>query len=193
MHAVRSAPVLAALLGLAVTVGATGCDVISGRNSAAPVASQLSTSAAIVAHPATAHASSPAVKASATPTSSGGFQNLPATAAVESALLQAYVTMKSIPASDVAGSRPGSVYYGYDKATETYWAMAGYEPSSKASQAVQVNFQDGGDFGLFKRVGAGPWQASLGSVPGICVEQRFFPKAVLAAWSLPTTHPAGMC
>jgi hypothetical protein len=71
--------------------------------------------------------------------------------------------------------------------------MAGYEPSSKASQAVLVNFQDGGSFALFKKAGAGSWQGVLGGLPGICVEQRFFPKAVLAAWSLPTTHPASMC
>ncbi|TVZ05642.1 hypothetical protein EAS64_14145 [Trebonia kvetii] len=187
MHAVRVAPVVAAVLGLLVIGAATGCDAISGHHSAAPVASQLSTSAAVVSRPA-GHAS-PAIKGK----SSGGVQNLMATAAVRSALLQAYVAMKHIPASDVAGSKPDSVYYGYDKATKTYWAMASYETSSKASQAVQVNFQDGGDTGLFKRVGAGTWQASLGGMPGICVELRFFPKAVLAAWSLPTTHPASMC
>jgi hypothetical protein len=194
MHAVRVAPVLAAVLGLLVASGATGCDALSGQGSAAPVASQLSSSSAAVVsksagHPATRPASSPAVKGK----SSAGFQNLLATPAVQSALLAAYVAMKRIPASDVAGTRPDSVFYGYDKATDTYWAMAGYEPSSKASQDVQVNFQDGGDFGLFKRVGAGPWQASLGGMPGICVELRFFPKPVLAAWSLPITHPAGMC
>lgn len=193
MHAVRVAPVLAAVLGFAVVLGATGCDAIPGRNSAALVASQLSTSAAVVSkpagHPATGAASSPAVKGK----SSGQVQNLPATAALRSALLAAYVAMKGIPASEVAGTRPGSVYYGYVKATGTYWAMAGYEPSSKASGAVQVNFQDGGDLGLFKRVGAGQWQASLGGVPVICVELRFFPKAVLTAWALPATHPSGMC
>jgi hypothetical protein len=187
MHAVRVAPVVAVVLGLLVMSGAAGCDAISGHHSAAPVASQLSTSAAVVSRPA-GHAS-PAVKGK----SSGGVKNLTATAAVQSALLQAYVAMKHIPASDVADSQPGSVYYGYDKATKTYWAMARYDPSRKAPQAVEVSFQDGGSIGFFKRVGAGPWQASLGGVPVICEELRFFPKAALAAWSLPTTHPASMC
>jgi hypothetical protein len=192
MHAVRVAPVVAAVLGLAVAIGATGCDVLAGRTSSAPVASQLSTAAGIVSrpasHPATAPASSHAAKAK----SSGGIQDLLATAAVQSALLEAYLAMKHIPAADVTGSQPGGVYYGYDKATKTYWAKASYEVSSKAPQDVQVNFQDGGDTGLFKKVGTGPWQASLGGDPGLCVDLHFFPKAVLAAWSLPTTHPAAM-
>ena len=194
MHAVRVAPVVAAVLGLLVPVGATGCDAISVPGSAAPVAGQLSTSAAIISrpagHPVTASPSSPA-KASAT--SSGGVQNLQATAAVQSALLAAYVVMKNIPAADVAGTQPGTVYYGYDKATNTYWAIARYSPSRRASQAVDISFQDGGDMGFFKRAGAGAWQAWLGGVPVTCAELRFFPKAALAAWSLPTTHPSGMC
>ncbi len=52
MHAVRVAPVVAVVLGLLVMSGAAGCDAISGHRSAAPVASQLSTSAAVVSRPA---------------------------------------------------------------------------------------------------------------------------------------------
>jgi hypothetical protein len=115
---------------------------------------------------------------------------------VRSELTAAYVALRGIKTSDVAGASttPGSVYYAYDPATHTYWAQAHFEPSATASQQVQVNFQDGGSFGLFKKVGTGPWQAVIGGEPGVCAELRFFPKAVLAVWLLPTAPPQqNMC
>jgi len=36
----------------------------------------------------------------------------------------AYVAFRQISVSDVSGTRPNSVYYAYDQATNTYWAMA---------------------------------------------------------------------
>ena len=69
-------------------------------------------------------------------------------------LLTAYAAYKDIPASDVHGL-PGSVYYAYQPATGTYWAMAKYEPTSGDSLTVQVGFQDGGSDGFFKKTGTG--------------------------------------
>jgi hypothetical protein len=37
---------------------------------------------------------------------------------------------------------------------------------------------------------AGAWQGRVGGIPPICGEVAFFPKAVLAAWSMPTSVPA---
>ena len=89
---------------------------------------------------------------------------------------------------------PGSVYYAYQPASGTYWALAKYEPVSSDSQAVQVGFQDGASDGFFKRTGNGPWQVSLGGEPEICAQPRFFPQPVLAAWSLSTSAtPRSMC
>jgi len=98
--------------------------------------------------------------------------------------------VKNIPPSDIASSRPGSTYYAYDPATGTYWAMSTYTPASGVPLNVQVSFQDGGATGLFKKTSSGTWQATTGGLPNICAELKFFPKAVLAAWSLPTTPDA---
>lgn len=40
--------------------------------------------------------------------------------------------------------------------------------------------------------GAGAWQVQLGGVPPWCTESQFFLLPVLAAWSMPTTKPAGL-
>ena len=57
-------------------------------------------------------------------------ENLVATSQVKAGLTAAFVAMKQIPAADVLGTRPGSVYYAYDTATETYWAFAAFDLSA---------------------------------------------------------------
>jgi hypothetical protein len=119
-------------------------------------------------------------------------QNLAVSTAVRSELLTAFAAFKNIPAADVAGSVPGSVYYGFDPATQTHWALADYEAATNDPQAVLVGFQDGGSIGMFKRVGSGAWQATNGGEPALCGEVQYYPRAVLQAWSLPTAPTAGM-
>jgi hypothetical protein len=187
MHSVRVAPRMAVLLGLLVAVGVTGCKSNSAPANAAPVISQNSQSASAQASPS-------AVTSSTAPASSGGIQNLPVTTAVRSGLLAAYAAAKNIPVADVAGSVPGSIYYAYDPATGTYWAMAAYEPLSSDSLTVRVGFQDGASDAFYRKAGSASWQVTLGGAPVICGELRFFPASVLEAWSLPTTAtPASMC
>ena len=183
MRALRAAPGRAVAIGLLITTAAIGCTSNSAPSSAAATSGQPTTPGA------SASAKSLTATSSATPTSSGGVQNLAASTAVRSELLAAFAANKVIPVSDVAGSRPGSIFYSYAPSTETYWAMASYEPASTDSLTVQVSFQDGGETGLFKRVGSGPWQTILGTAPPFCGEVRFFPQAVLETWSLPTTPP----
>ena len=191
MHAVRVGPRVVTALGLLAAIGVSGCRASSAPGPVAATASQpASLTASAPASPAT---SVPAVASSARPTSSGGVQNLIVAAAVRSALLAAYAANRSIPASDVQGV-PGSVYYAYVPATATYWAWAKYEPASTDSLTVQVGFQDGGGDGFFKKAGSGPWQVTIGGEPVTCGALRFFPQAVLLAWSLPTSAtPASMC
>ncbi len=86
---------------------------------------------------------------------------------------------------------PGSVYYAYDPATDTYWALATFEPTTALSD--QTAYMDGTSVGMFKAVGTGPWQATIPINPDVCQEIKFFPAAVLAAWSLPTVPPADVC
>jgi hypothetical protein len=184
MHARRVAPGIAVALGLLAMTGIIGCASSSAPNSA--------TAATAASRQPPAPGTSAAVTVSATAAAASGVQNLGVSTAVRGELLTAFAASKSIPAADVAGSRPGSVYYAYDPATGTYWAMASYDPASTDSQAVLVGFQDGGESGLFKRVGSGAWQATQGGEPALCGEVQFFPRTVLEAWSLPTAPTAGM-
>jgi hypothetical protein len=105
---------------------------------------------------------------------------------VRNELTVAYVDLRGISVSDVAGTIPGSVYFAYDPATDTYWAEATFVPSRTASSKVLVGFQDGGSIGLFVRAARSGWQVQLGGEPIVCAEVPFFPPAVLMAWSLPT-------
>jgi hypothetical protein len=181
MHALRVAPGKAMAIGLLITTAAIGCSSKSAPSSVATTTGQPTATAA-------APTTSTAATASA---SSTGVQNLAVSTAVRSELLAAFAANHNIPVSDVAGSTPGSVYYGYVPSTGTYWAMGSYEPASTDSLTVKVSFQDGGETGLFKKVGSGPWQAEMGGVPPYCAEISYFPQSVLEAWSLPTTVPAG--
>jgi len=183
MHALRVAPGRAVAIGLLIATAAIGC-----RNNAPP-GSVAATRARPTTPGASASANSLTATSSVTPTPSSGVQNLAVSTAVRSELLTAFAASKKIPVSDVAGSRPGSLYYGYDPSTATYWAMASYDPASKVPLTVQVSFQDGGETGMFRKTGSGPWRVSLGGAPAVCAEVRYFPPAVLTAWSLPTTPP----
>jgi hypothetical protein len=55
----------------------------------------------------------------------------------------------------------------------------------------KVSFQDGGETGLFKKIGSGSWQAGTGGVPPTVPRSAISPQTVLEAWSLATTVPAG--
>jgi hypothetical protein len=185
------------LVGLALlaTAGMTACSATrtpgaGGPNNAqttAPAASAAASEGASPAASAAASRGAPPAAATpgATPTAPGGVQNLVITSAERSQLTAAFVALKGIPLTDVAGAdpTPGSVYYAYVPATRTYWALAHFEPSAMAPFDVKVNFQDGGGIGMFQKTGAGAWHVQFGGVPTWCTEPKFFPLAVLAAWS----------
>jgi hypothetical protein len=176
MLALRVAPGRALAIALLIVIGATGCSGKSAPGSV-PAASGPASSAPATAQP-----------------SASAAQDLVAGTSVRSALLKEFAAVKKLPVSDIAGSAPGSLDYGYVPSTQTYWAMASYEPAKAVPLAVTVSFQDGGETGLFKKVGSGPWQAILGSEPPYCGELRFFPRPVLSVWALPTAIPAdGKC
>jgi|SRR5215471_2980790 len=173
MRARRVAPGITLVLGLLVAPGIIGC-----QSNSAPA------SVATSSPPATSAASATATS-SGTPASSGGVQNLSVSPEVRGELIAAFAARKNIPVDYVARSSPDSVYYSYDPATETYWAMADYEPANAAPEAVKVGFQDGGQVGLYKKAGNGQWQVTLGTEPAACAEVSFFPRTVLDVWSLP--------
>jgi len=171
-------------LGLLATVAVAGCTATSTSSPAAPGHGRS-------ASPAAATAVSPV--AVSVPAGTGGVRNLPVSRDVRNELTVAYVNLRGISLSDVAGTIPGSVDYAYDPATDTYWAEANFLPSRTASQKVLVGFQDGASIGLFARAARSGWQVQLGGEPVVCAEVPFFPPAVLMAWSLPTDTAAFGC
>jgi len=171
-------------LGLLATVAVAGCTATSTSSPAAPGHGRS-------ASPAAATAVSPV--AVSVPAGTGGVRNLPVSRDVRKELTVAYVNLRGISLSDVAGTIPGSVDYAYDPATDTYWAEANFLPSRTASQKVLVGFQDGASIGLFARAARSGWQVQLGGEPVVCAEVPFFPPAVLMAWSLPTDTAAFGC
>jgi hypothetical protein len=192
-------------LALLASLGVAGC---TANPSASPPASgpTQTTSPAAVAPGSsgvTPSASGVAPSATTAPTASStpagsavsaAVRNLTVTGATRSSLTTAFAAFKGIPQSDIAGTRPSSVYYAFDPAADTYWALAEFTPTTTAPQDVTVNFQDGGNIGLFTKVGANPWQVRLGGIPPECNELKFYPQVVLAAWSLPTSPTvANMC
>lgn len=135
---------------------------------------------------------------SATAQTSAEPANLAADATVQQQLLAAFIAFRSnaantpgfaaIPASAVAGITPGTLYYAFDPATSTYWAVATFSATEAASQTMEfVGFQDGGNQAVFARSSAGTW---LVTSVGPCMAG--LPADVAAAWGL-TSSPSPMC
>jgi hypothetical protein len=175
-----------------LAVAMTGCSAspASGPGAAEHPSSRPASTAPGTASSGQSPSSTPGVSTS--PTESTAIQNLLVSSAVRSQLTAAFEALKKISASDVSGTVPNSVYYAYDQATNNYWALARFLPSRTAPLDVVVDFQDGGDMGLFTKIGSGPWQVQVGGEPAVCAEKRFFPKAVLAVWAISTSSPPGV-
>lgn len=119
-----------------------------------------------------------------TPTSGPGIQNLPVSNTVKNQLTAAYVAFRNFKATDVIGTAPNSVYYAFDPASGTYWAMSEFVASQEASQQVHVDMQDAGAFGWFSQKSGANWKVRIGSFPTWCHADQFFPGGVLAAWAI---------
>jgi hypothetical protein len=128
----------------------------------------------------------------------GVAQNLLLTNTVRSALVAAAASYYGLAASDFVGlgASPDNypAYYGYDKATSTYWAGASLVPKH-SSQAAQVAVQDDGAYLIFERTPPGAWQAhDVGYIDtvGACAAYHVsIPAPVLAVWHWApgTCHP----
>lgn len=102
---------------------------------------------------------------------------------VRAQLLTAFAAAKHVQLSDIAGTRPGWVYYGYLPATDTYWAVADFWPSRTASLQTRVDFQDGASLGVFHHRTGQPWQVAIGGIPWPCPGD--LPDAMRSVWDLP--------
>lgn len=158
--------VLGAALGLAACGGSSG-------SSTSTVTVTTTVSAPNTSTPAT----SGSTKAST------GAQNLVATAAIKTQLLDAGAALHKLPASDYTGLRKGDTYYAYDGATKTYWAGTQLV-ASKNSQQAQIGDQDDGAYIVFRRSGGGAWQGTetgASNTASSCAIK--VPAGVIAVWN----------
>jgi hypothetical protein len=124
-----------------------------------------------------------------------GVENLVLTDAIRAQLVAAAAKLHGLPASAYVGLVPGESYYGFDPATNTYWAGGALDPSPSSQQA-QVSVQDDGGYYIFQEPAGGSWTASAEGLAGIegakCSVQ--IPPALVALWHWASgaCHPAGI-
>ena len=134
------------------------------------------------------------VTATASPSPTAA-ENLVLTDAVREQLVAAAARLNSLQPSDYLGLVKGESYYGFDPATNTYWAGGALDPSPTSQQA-QVSVQDDGGYYIFQKPANGSWTASAEGLAGIegakC--SVTIPPALVALWhwSPGACHPAGI-
>jgi hypothetical protein len=75
----------------------------------------------------------------------------------------------------------------YDAGDKRSWAIAAFNLVTPASYKAEVSFQDGGNMGIFEKIGAGKW-VMTGS-PGFPLCAKDVPNAVAQLWGL-KNYPA---
>jgi hypothetical protein len=174
--------------GIAAALAMIGALAACSSSSSQPAAATSPASAA-----AAATAGSAASSASAQPSPTGA-ENLVLTDAIRAQLVAAAAKLNGLPASAYLGLVQGKSYYGFDPATNTYWAGAALNPSP-SSQRAQVSVQDDGGYYIFEEPAGGSWTASAEGMAGIegakC--SVHIPPALVALWHWPAgaCHPGG--
>jgi len=92
------------------------------------------------------------------------------------------VAEKGLPPAEVTGPVPGTLYYGLDNATETYWAVATFSLTGSASFDAQVSMQDGGNVGVFSHESGQGWTARFGGIPFPCPGE--LPADLMSVWGM---------
>jgi hypothetical protein len=116
------------------------------------------------------------------------------TDAIRAQLVAAAAKLNGLPASAYLGLVQGESYYGFDPATNTYWAGAALNPSP-SSERAQVSVQDDGGYYIFEEPAGGSWTASAEGMAGIggSTCSVHLPPALVALWhwSAGACHPSG--
>jgi hypothetical protein len=178
----------------AVLAGAVSLAACSSPASQPPAAN---TTAASTTPPAATSAAPPA-SASENPSPSPrttGAENLTLSDPVRAQLVAAAAKLNGLPASAYLGLVHGESYYGFDPATNTYWAGGALDPSP-SSQRAQVSVQDDGGYYIFEEPTGGSWTASAEGLAGIggTTCSVHIPPTLVALWHWPAgaCHPAGI-
>jgi hypothetical protein len=101
---------------------------------------------------------------------------------MKSQITATYVAARNLPPSQVAGTVPGSVYFAFLPSTDTYWAIANFEPNSTATMQTQVAMQDDGCCGIFTEPAGGSWTFKSGYLGSPCTGQ--IPAELMTLWNL---------
>jgi hypothetical protein len=116
--------------------------------------------------------------------------NLRVTPAVREQLIATWAAAQGLARKYVAGTAPGSVYYGHLTSTNTDWAVSGFTPTAAVTSStgnLGAAFQDGP--WVFSKPAAGPWKLVTDSGGVLC--PREVPAPLAKVWSLPTPRGCG--
>ena len=151
--------------------------------------------AIVVSIPLTMCGGAASEKAPAASPSPAGAENLALSDLVRAQLVAAAARLNGLPASAYLGLVKGESYYGFDPATNTYWAGGALDPSPSSQQA-QVSVQDDGGYYVFEEPAGDSWAASAEGMAGIegAVCSVHIPPALVALWhwQAGACHPAGI-
>jgi hypothetical protein len=119
------------------------------------------------------------------------------TKADESALESTFLTYKlhnhegvstdHVKWGQILQNGPSQPLVAYDALDQRTWAIASFNLVTPASYKAEVSFQDGGNMGIFYKIGAGKW-IMTGS-PGFPLCAKDVPKIVAQLWGL-KNYPA---
>jgi len=104
-------------------------------------------------------------------------------------LRNAFAAFHHIPLRDVGAVVAGSLHVASDRAHDGFWATAEFRPSGRVPPRVAIDFQDGGNIGIFRSGNDISWHMSgVGGEPFPCPAR--VPAGMLAAWGL---APSPLC
>jgi hypothetical protein len=113
----------------------------------------------------------------------------PVTTTTADKLRRAFAAYYHIAPRDVGAVVAGSLHVASIPAQKSFWATAEFPPSGDVTQRVAIDFQDGGDIGIFRSGHDASWQMTgVGGEPFPCPAR--VPSGILAAWGL---APSPMC
>ena len=181
---------------VAVLAGAVSLAACSSHPVPPPAANTVTASTTPPAATSAAPPASASASASPSPSPSAtGAENLTLTSPIRAQLVAAAAKLNGLPASAYIGLVQGESYYGFDPATNTYWAGGALDPSPSSQQA-QVSVQDDGGYYIFEEPAGGSWTASAEGLAGIggTTCSVHVPPALVALWhwSPGACHPAGI-
>lgn len=114
--------------------------------------------------------------------------------ALKSAFLAFKLHYKSMASTDritwgqvIQPSGPKTPLIAYDAVDKRYWAIAAFNLVLPASYKAEVSFQDGGNMGIFNKIGTGKW--FMTGSPGFPLCAKDVPSVVANLWGL-KNYPA---